>query len=122
MDPVDEPPTESPESEPRRECFRGVSDRDLAFSIYEKNYSVAFKVLCNNFAIFWRARSRLYRSRLLQPNMRLEACFKFYKICTLLNNRSKINMFAKKRFEKSANFVKILNSAKVCKFCFNTSN
>ena len=57
------------------------------------------------FANFWRARSRLYQNEKLQENMRLTAFFKLYKMCTLLH-RSKLNIFAKNRFEISAIFVK----------------
>ena len=32
----------------------------------------------------WEARSRLYRSRFLQPKAYFAACFKLYKICTFL--------------------------------------
>ena len=34
------------------------------------------------FAIFWRARSRLYQNEILQVKMRLTAFVKFYKMCT----------------------------------------
>ena len=33
-----------------------------------------------NFANFWRARSRLYQNEILQEHMRLTAFFKLYKI------------------------------------------
>ena len=36
-----------------------------------------------NFANFWRARSRLYQNEFLQENMRLTAFVKIYKMCTL---------------------------------------
>ena len=39
----------------------------------------------SNFANFWRARSRLYRNKILQENMRLTAFLKLYKICILLH-------------------------------------
>ena len=38
-----------------------------------------------NFANFWRARSRLYQNEILQENTRLTAFFKLYKICILLH-------------------------------------
>ena len=38
-----------------------------------------------NFANFWRARSRLYRNQILQLVFKFAAFFKFYKICTLLD-------------------------------------
>ena len=41
--------------------------------------------ILQNFANFWRARSRLYQSEILQENMRLTAFFKLYKICILLH-------------------------------------
>ena len=55
-----------------------------------------------NFANFWRARSRLYQTEILQENMRSTAFFKLYKMCILLH-RCNLKIFAKKnRFEKSA--------------------
>ena len=66
-----------------------------------------------NFANFWRARSRLYQNEILQENMRSTAFFKLYKICILLH-RCNLKNFAKNRFEKSAIFVKI--QQKFCKF------
>ena len=36
-----------------------------------------------NFANFWRARSRLYQNEILQQNMRLTAFFKLYNTCNL---------------------------------------
>ena len=59
-----------------------------------------------------RARSQLYRSEILQENMRLTALFKLYKICILLH-RCNLKIFAKKRFEKTAIFVKF--QQKICK-------
>ena len=38
-----------------------------------------------NFANFWRARSRLYQNEILQENMRLTAFCKLYVICILLH-------------------------------------
>ena len=38
-----------------------------------------------NFAKFWRARSRLYQNEFLQENVRSTAFFKLYKMCTLLH-------------------------------------
>ena len=52
-----------------------------------------------NFANFWRGRSRLYQNEFLQENMRLTAFFKLYKICILLH-RCNLKIFAKNRFEK----------------------
>ena len=70
--------------------------------------------VCSNFFSFckilqkiWRARSRLYQNEILQGSMRLTAFFKLYKMCTLLH-RSKLNILAKNRFEKSAICVKIM--------------
>ena len=72
-----------------------------------------------NFANFWRARSRLYQNEMLPENMRLTAFFKFYKMCILLHHCNLI-FLAKDRFEKSAFFVKIqhffANVAKFAKF------
>ena len=67
-----------------------------------------------NFANFRRARSRLYQNEFLQENMRLTAFFKLYKICILLH-RCNLKNLAKKRFEKSAIFVKF--QRKICKCC-----
>jgi hypothetical protein len=73
-----------------------------------------------NFANFWRARSRLYQNEILQENMRSTAFFKLYKICILLH-RCNLKIFAKNRFEKTAIFVKfqqnIANVAKFANFC-----
>ena len=67
-------------------------------------------ILVENFAIFLRARSRLYQNEILQENniqnMRSTAFFKLYKICILLH-RCNLKIFAKNRFEKSAISVKI---------------
>ena len=65
-------------------------------------------------ANFWRARSRLYQNETLQENMRSTAFFKFYKICILLH-RCNPKFFAKIGLKKSAIFVKIQNSANICK-------
>ena len=75
-----------------------------------------------NFANFWRARSRLYQNEFLQENMRLTAFFKLYKICILLH-RCNLKILAKNQFEKSAFFVKIrLNFCKCWKICKILSN
>ena len=75
-----------------------------------------------NFANFWRARSRLYQNEILQENMRLTAFFKLYKICILLHHCN-LKIFAKNRFEKSAIFVKIQETfckcRKICKLLPN---
>ena len=47
---------------------------------------------------FSKARSRLYRNQSLQVNMRLTACFKLYKICTL-SHRSKRNILENLSFK-----------------------
>ena len=47
-----------------------------------------------NFANFWRVRSRLYQNEILQENMRSTAFFKLYKICILLH-RCDLKNFAK---------------------------
>ena len=52
-----------------------------------------------NFANFWRARSRLYQNEILQENMRSTAFFKLHKICILLH-RCNLKIFVKNRFEK----------------------
>ena len=73
-----------------------------------------------NFANFWRARSRLYQNEILQENMRSTAFFKLYKICILLH-RCDLKILAKNRLEKSAILVKIQQKfwrcCKFCKFC-----
>ena len=54
------------------------------------NYQYLTKLvfLLQDFANFWRARSRLYQSEILQENMRLTAFFKLYKICIFLHRPS----------------------------------
>ena len=71
------------------------------------------RVVLPNFEDFvlYKGRSRLYRSQILQENMRLTAFFKLYKICVLLH-RCNLNILATNRFEKSAISLKIQNSAK----------
>ena len=75
-----------------------------------------------NFANFWRARSRLYQNEILQENMRSTAFFKLYKICILLH-RCNLKIFAKNRFEKTAIFVKFQQKnckcRKICKILSN---
>ena len=89
---------------------------------WSANFANAFSknAFFENFANFWRARSRLYQNEILQENMRLTAFFKLYKICILLH-RCNLKIFAKNRFEKTAIFVKfqqkIANVAKFAKFC-----
>ena len=51
----------------------------------------------------WEARSRLYRNRFLQADMRLAAFFKLYNICTLLH-RSKFKNISKFRLFSFASF------------------
>ena len=79
------------------EVQRGQAPADKAF------FENAF---FENFANFWRARSRLYQNEILQENMRSTAFFKLYNICILLH-RCNLKVFAKNRFEESAIFVKI---------------
>ena len=67
-----------------------------------------------NFANFWRARSRLYQNEILQENMRLTTFFKLYKICILLHPCN-LKIFAKNRFEKLAIFVKIQQKSCKCR-------
>jgi hypothetical protein len=78
-----------------------------------------------NFANFWRARSRLYQNEILQENMRSTAFFKLYKICILLH-RCNLKIFAKNRFEKTAIFVKFQQKnckcRKICKILSNFKN
>ena len=78
-----------------------------------------------NFANFWRDRSRLYQNEILQENMRLTAFFKLYKICILLH-RCNLKIFAKNRFEKTAIFVKFQQKnckcRKICKILSNFKN
>ena len=78
-----------------------------------------------NFANFWRARSRLYQNEILQENMRSTAFFKLYKICILLH-RCNLKIFAKNRFEKTAIFVKfqqkICKCRTICKMLSNFNN
>ena len=69
--------------------------------------------ILQNFANFWRARSRLYQNELLQVNMRLIAFFKLYKMCTLLH-RSKFNILAK-IYKKPCIFS--CHFCNICKLC-----
>ena len=69
-----------------------------------------------NFANFWRARSRLYQNEILKENMRLTAFFKLYKICILLH-RCNLKFLAKKSVWKISNFRE--NSAKNLKMLQN---
>ena len=55
-----------------------------------------FANIIANFANFWRARPRLYRSRILQVKIRVGAFFRLYKIDTLLH-RSAFKISAKFR-------------------------
>ena len=65
-----------------------------------------FAKFFENFANFWRARSRLYQNEILQENMRSTAFSKLYKICILLHRRN-LKIFTKNRFEKNNNFREI---------------
>ena len=69
----------------------------------ERKIGKCFNFL-QNFANFWRARSRLYQNEILQENMRLTAFLKLYNICMLLHFCN-LKIFAENRFEKSAIFV-----------------
>ena len=60
----------------------------------------------------YRARSRLYRSQILQENMRSTAFFKLYKICILLH-RCNLKFFAKNRFERSSKCIRKMQPAQV---------
>ena len=61
----------------RKRCrLRVSSTRFLAFT--DASFENAF---FENFANFWRARSRLYQNEILQETMRLTEFFKLYKIC-----------------------------------------
>ena len=77
----------------RKMHFRKMHFRKMHF--FEKCCYAFFE----NFANFWRARSRLYQNEILQQNMRLTAFLKLYKICILLH-RWNLKFFAKNRFEK----------------------
>ena len=57
----------------------------------------------------------------LQDSMRLTAFFKLYKMCTLLH-RSKLNILAKNRFEKSTKSYKINKNEIFVKCQQNFSN
>ena len=63
-----------------------------------------------NFAIFWRARSRLYQNEILQNVF--DSIFPVCKMCTLLH-RSKLNILAKNRIEKSTILVKIQRKSNI---------
>ena len=70
-------------------CLRVQGVRGLGLAKLAK-----FGQILQNFANFWRARSRLYQNEILQENMRLTAFFKLYKICILLH-RCNLKIFAK---------------------------
>jgi len=57
------------------------------------------------FAIFWRARSRVYRNQLLQLTVHFAAFLKFYTICTLFHFS---NILAKHQLKKISDFLEIL--------------
>ena len=59
-----------------------------------RTWAVFENAFFENFANFWRARSRLYQNEILQENMRSTAFFKLYKICILLH-RCNLKIFAK---------------------------
>ena len=64
-------------------------------SVLGSNFGAFFEnAFFENFANFWRARSRLYQNEILQENMRSTAFFKLYKICILLH-RCNLKFFAK---------------------------
>ena len=59
------------------------------------NFCTQFcKTILQNFANFWRARSRLHHNEILQENMRSTAFVKLYKICILLH-RCNLKILAK---------------------------
>ena len=61
-----------------------VHRSDCASMHFRKN-AFSKNAFFENFANFWRARSRLYQNQILQANMRSTAFFKLYKICILLH-------------------------------------
>ena len=75
-----------------------MSKMDVIFDFKNGIMEVIFGEILN-FAIFWRARYRLYRNKSLQDNMRLTTFFKLYKMYILLY-RCHLNISAKNRFEK----------------------
>ena len=88
-----------------------MSKMDVIFDLKNGIMDAIFGEILN-FAIFWRARYRLYQNELLQEHMRLRAFFKLYEICILLH-RCNRKILAKNRFEKSVISVKI--QQKICK-------
>merc|ERR1719515_228052 len=99
----------------------GLSKNAFFENVFSKN-ALFENAFFENFANFWRARSRLYQNEFLQENMRSTAFFKLYKICILLH-RCNLKIFAKNRFEKSAIFVEIQQKiCKCCKICKILSN
>ena len=111
------------------QVFFAFSKNAFSKNAFSKNalFENAFSknTFFENFANFWRARSRLYQNEILQENMRLTAFFKLYKICILLH-RCNLKIFAKNRFEKTAIFVKIQQKIckcrKICKILSNFKN
>jgi hypothetical protein len=104
---------------------RPRGELNLEKCIFEKCIFEFFE----NFAIFWRARSRLYQNEILQENMRLTAFFKLYKICILLH-RCNLKIFAKKKSvrkiskfrENSANILQMSQNLQNLKFCQISKN
>ena len=89
------PPTELPGDR------RRVAPRHAKLPRHAPSLRIILHSSLQNFANFWRARSRLYQNEFLQENMCLTAFFEIYKMCTLLH-RSKLNMLAIYLFEKLA--------------------
>ena len=106
------PPRPVPDAVPARPWAAELSGGDVLHRCPHGPQAVSFEyaffenAFFENFANFWRARSRLYQNEILQENMRSTAFFKLYKVCILLH-RCNLNILAKNRFEKSAIFVKI---------------
>ena len=118
------PATISARTQPRRQSASPRRPRSRGAQAFSKQFAkLAF--FLQNFANFWRARSRLYQNEILQENMRSTAFFKLYKICILLH-RCNLKIFAKNRFEKTAIFVKFQQKnckcRKICKILSNFKN
>ena len=88
---------------PARELRRPVRRQPVGDDHGETCMQIFENAFFENFANFWRARSRLYQNAILQENLRLTAFFKIYKICILLH-RWNLKILTKNRFEKSAIF------------------
>ena len=82
----------------RRWARDGMAENAFFENAFSKN------AFFENFANFWRARSRLYQNEILQENMRLTTFFKLYKICILLHRCNLSNLKKQREKKEEATF------------------